>query len=92
MRKKMQWLVRIVLAVVLVVCLANVVVKKIDLARSDSEIAEKQEQIRLQKLENAEKEDLLSEENLDDFYKSRAEDDLGFGRPDEKVYEAIPGR
>ena len=49
------------------------------------------ERIKEQRLRNSEMEDLLATENEDDFYRSIAEDNLGYGRNDEKIYKDISG-
>ncbi len=91
MRKLLKKLVPIFLIVVFAVCLTNFVGKKIDIAKKDEEIASKEQQIRNQQLKNGELADILSEENLEDFYRNQAEDNLGYGFPNEKVYQDITG-
>ncbi len=91
MRKRIKRLIQVFLIVVFAVCLTNFVVKKIDIAKKDAEIDAITEQIRQQKLKNGELEDILSEENEEDFYRNQAEDNLGYGYPNEKVYQDITG-
>lgn len=79
------------LIVVFAVCLTNFVVKKVDIAKKDAEIDSIERQIRDQKLKNGELEDILSEENEKDFYRNQAEDNLGYGYPNEKIYQDITG-
>lgn len=79
------------LIVVFAVCLTNFVVKKVDIAKKDAEIDSIERQIRDQKLKNGELEDILSEENEEDFYRNQAEDNLGYGYPNEKIYQDITG-
>ena len=91
MRKRIKQLIQIFLIAVFAVCLTNFVVKKVDIAKKDSEIDEITQQIREQQLKNGELEDILSEENKEDFYRNQAEDNLGYGYPNEKVYQDITG-
>ena len=81
----------IFLIVVLVVCLVNFVVKKIDIAETESQNAQIREQIREQELKNGELQDILADENIDDFYRGLAEDNLGYGMSNEKIYQDISG-
>ncbi|MBO5247966.1 MAG: septum formation initiator family protein [Clostridia bacterium] len=87
----MKQLIQIFLIAVFAVCLMNFVVKKIDIAKKDAEIDAITQQIRDQKLKNGELEDILSEENEEDFYRNQAEDNLGYGYPNEKIYQDITG-
>lgn len=91
MPKRVKQFVRIFLVVVFAVCLTNFVVKKIDIAKKDAEIEAISRKIREQKLKNGELEDILSEENEEDFYRNQAEDNLGYGYSNEKVYQDITG-
>lgn len=91
MRKQFKRLIHVFLLVVFLVLLTNVVVRKIDIAKSDTEAGILNQQIRDQKLKNGEAEDVLSEENMEDFIRNQAEDNLGYGYPDEKVYQDITG-
>lgn len=91
MHKRIKQLIQIFLIVVFAVCLTNFVAKKIDIAKKDAEIDAINQQIRDQKLKNGELEDILSEENEEDFYRNQAEDNLGYGYPNEKVYQDITG-
>jgi len=84
-------LIQIFLIVVLAVCLVNFIVKKIDIAETDAKNTQIREQIRAQELKNGELEDILADENIDDFYRGLAEDNLGYGRADEKIYQDISG-
>ena len=91
LRKKFKRLIQIFLAAVFLVCLVNFVVKRIDIAETEAEIEHTKEQIRQQELKKGELEDILAEENLDDFYREQAEDKLGYGFADEKIYQDISG-
>lgn len=91
MHKRIKQLFQIFLIVVFVVCLTNFVVKKIDIAKKDAEIDSIARQKREQILRNGELEDILSEENQEDFYRNQAEDNLGYGYPNEKIYQDITG-
>lgn len=91
MRKRFKRLIQVFLIVVFAVCLTNFVVKKVDIAKKDAEIDSIERQIRDQKLKNGELEDILSEENEEDFYRNQAEDNLGYGYPNEKIYQDITG-
>lgn len=84
-------MIQVFLIVVFAVCLTNFVVKKVDIAKKDAEIDSIERQIRDQKLKNGELEDILSEENEEDFYRNQAEDNLGYGYPNEKIYQDITG-
>ncbi len=85
-------LVPIFLVIVFCVFGTTFVRKKIQDAKLDAEIASVKRQIRNQQLKNGELEDILSEENLEDFYRTQAEDNLGWGFPHEKVYQDITGK
>lgn len=91
MRKKFKRLIQVFLAAIFLICLVNFVVKRIDIAETEAESARIREQIRQQELKNGELEDILSEDNVDDFYRNLAEDNLGYGNADEKVYQDISG-
>ena len=90
MRIRANMIIQPFLAVVLVVCLVNFVVKKIDIAKKDEEIGTVTKQILDQKLKNGESEDILSDENKDDFYRKEAEENLGYADRDEIVYQLVP--
>lgn len=90
MRKLFKRWVQVFLIIVFAVCLTNFVVKKIGLAKIDAEVASKQQQIREQQLKNGELQDILSEENEEDFYRNLAEDNLEYGDRDEIVYRVQP--
>ena len=90
MRKKIKFLIQVFLVVVLCFFSVNFVAKRVDIAKKEAEIAATKEQLREQELRNGELEDILSEENKADFYREKAEDNLGYGESDEKVYKLIP--
>lgn len=90
MRKKIKFLIQVFLIVVLCFCSVNFVAKRIDIAKKDAEIAAAKERVREQELRNGELEDVLSEENEADFYREKAEDNLGYGDRDEKIYKLVP--
>jgi hypothetical protein len=91
LHKRIKQLFQIFLIAAFVVCLTNFVVKKIDIAKKDAEIDAIARQKREQILRNGELEDILSEENQEDFYRNQAEDNLGYGYPNEKIYQDITG-
>lgn len=91
MRKRIKRLIQFFLIVVFVVCLVNFVAKKIDIARTLSECEKIERQIQEETILNWEKIAILSEENKDDFYRNLAEDMLGYGTADEKIYQDISG-
>ncbi len=91
MRKRIKRLIQFFLIVVFAVCLVNFVAKKIDIAETEAESARIRDRIREQELRNGELEDILSDENIDDFYRNLAEDNLGYGTADEKIYQDISG-
>ena len=92
LHKRIKHLLLIVLIVTFVGSLVNVVTLFVNNAKTDAQIAGVKEQIRQTKLKNGEYEDILSEENEEDFYRGLAEDNLGYGEPNEKVYESVPGK
>jgi len=83
---------KIIVGVLLITALF-LLVKFVDMRMSISETTQKiasvQEKIDEQKIKNSELEDLLAEENRDDFYKNIAEDELGYGLSNEKIYKDI---
>ena len=83
-------MIQIFLILVFTVCLTNFIAKKVDIAKKDAEIGNITQQIRDQKLKNGELEDILSEENKDDFYRQKAEDSLGLADRDEIIYQLVP--
>ena len=89
--RKVKRLIQVFLIAVFAVCLINFVVKKIDIAATEAEIDQVRDAKREQELRNGEFEDILAEENADDFNRNLAEDNLGLGKPDEKVYQDISG-
>ena len=89
--RKVKRLIQVFLIAVFAVCLVNFVVKKIDIAATEAEIDRVRDAKREQDLRNGELEDMLAEENADDFNRNLAEDNLGFGKPDEIVYQDISG-
>lgn len=90
MHKRIKRLLQAALIVILAVCLTNVILKRVDIAKTNAEIDAIKEEIRLQKRKNAEADDILSEENIEDFYRDLAEDNLGYGQSHEKVYKSVP--
>ncbi len=80
----------IFLTVALIAILTGFVVRRVDIAKTDAEIGAVTRQIRDQELKNGELEDILSEENKEDFYRNQAED-MGYGYSKEKVYQDITG-
>lgn len=90
MHKRIKRLLQAALIVILAVCLTNVILKRVDIAKTNAEIDAIKEEIRLQKRKNAEADDILSEENIEDFYQDLAEDNLGYGQSHEKVYKSVP--
>lgn len=84
-------LLNIVLSVILVVCVVGVVGKVVDISGKSSEIEDLNSQIRDQKLKNNEYSSILEEENIEDFYRIIAEDQLGFAASDEIIYKDITG-
>ena len=91
MHKRIKQLIRIFLVMLLAVFLTNFIVKKVNLAKTDEEIGVVNQNTRDQTLRNEELNDILSEENQEDFYRNQAEDKLGYGYPNEKVYQDITG-
>ena len=81
----------IALSVVLVICVIGVVGKVVDIAAKNSEIEDINSQIRDQKLKNNEYSSVLDEDNLEDFYRMIAEDELGYASSDEIIYKDATG-
>ena len=92
LHKRIKHLLLIVLIAVFAGILVNVVSSFVNNAKTDAQIADVKDQIRQTRLKNGEYEDILSEENEEDFYRALAEDNLGYGEPNEKVYESVPGK
>lgn len=84
-------LIKLMLFVIVAVSTVSLIFMQLDIAEKEREIANISEQIKEQRLRNSEMEDLLALENEDDFYQSIAEDNLGYGRNDEKIYKDISG-
>ena len=84
--------IRIVLGFVLAVSVCSLIVLRMGTSESDKKIAESNEMLKEQKLRNNEMEDLLSEENEEDFYKDAAERHYDYGKSDEKVYLDVTGQ
>ena len=82
---------KIIILAVFAVSLFQVISMRIDIAKKDGELAQIEEEIREQKLKNSEYQALLDDENLDDFYCSIAEDELGYAESDEIIYVDITG-
>ena len=88
---KTSALIKLMLFVVAAASVISLIFMRIDIADKEQEIALISEMIKEQRLRNSEMEDLLAIENEEDFYRSIAEDNLGYGRNDEKIYKDISG-
>ncbi|MBO5036911.1 MAG: hypothetical protein J6B51_09770 [Clostridia bacterium] len=88
---KTSALIKFMLFVIAAVSVISLIFMRLDIAEKEREIAVISEQIKEQLLRNSEMEDLLAIENEEDFYQSIAEDNLGYGRNDEKIYKDISG-
>lgn len=88
---KTSALIKFMLFVIAAVSVISLIFMRLDIAEKEREIAVVSEQIKEQLLRNSEMEDLLAIENEEDFYQSIAEDNLGYGRNDEKIYKDISG-
>jgi len=84
-------LIKLMLFVIAAASTVSLIFMQLDIAEKEREIAYISEQIKEQRLRNSEMEDLLALENEEDFYQSIAEDNLGYGRNDEKIYKDISG-
>jgi cell division protein FtsL len=84
-------LIKLMLFVIAAASTISLIFMQLDIAEKEREIAYISEQIKEQRLRNSEMEDLLALENEEDFYQSIAEDNLGYGRNDEKIYKDISG-
>ncbi len=89
--RKSRLVVTLILAAIFVGTSVQVIQRRISIARTDAELERMEELIRLQKMKNSEYSDILSEDNIEDFYKNIAEDSLGYGFNDEKIYVDITG-
>lgn len=89
---KSKFILRIFLCVALVITLTGVISMTISNARTDANNAAVKEQIKQQQLRNEEKAALLEDENQEDFYRDIAENTLGYGYGNEKVYVNISGQ
>ena len=78
-------------SVVLVIGVIGVVGKVVDIISKNSEIDDLHSQLRDQKLENNEYSSILEEENIEDFYRIIAEDELGYAGSDEIIYKDSTG-
>jgi|GEM_PF-3058577 len=85
-------LIRLIFSFLLIFALINFLFMRLDISKTDLNIKEIQNQIKDQKLKNNELTSILTDENIDDFYRIVAENDLGYGSYDEKVYVDITGR
>ena len=83
--------VRLLLFVIAAASVISLIFMRLDISDKEREIALVTERIREQKIRNSELADLLAEGNEDDFYRSIAEDNLGYGQNDEKIYKDISG-
>ena len=88
---KTSALIKFMLFVIAAVSVISLIFMRLNIAEKEREIAVISEQIKEQLLRNSEMEDLLAIENEEDFYQSIAEDNLGYGRNDEKIYKDISG-
>lgn len=84
-------LLNIVLIAILMFSVVNFISMRINISQKDNEINNIEEQIRDQKIKNNEYGTILADENLEDFYKSIAENDLGYALNDEIIYVDITG-
>lgn len=84
-----RFIIHLILLIVAVVVVVNYVGLRLDMAETDREIDDINTRIREQKLANEEYQSILSDENIDDLYRNIAEDDLGYGYYDEKIYKNI---
>mgnify|MGYP001029345244 CR=1 FL=1 len=89
---KSKYLLRIFLLIVLVVSTVSVISMMVAISATESENQALEDQIQEQKLRNSEKSELLDEENEEDFYRDIAENVLGYGYGNEKVYVNISGQ
>jgi cell division protein FtsL len=80
-----------VLLAILVISVYNFISMRINIAKKNQDIEEITNAIKEQKIHNNEYTDILSDENTEDFYKNIAEDTLGYGLQDEKIYVDITG-
>lgn len=81
----------IALSVILVVSLINIIGKVFDISAKTSENKEIESKIRDQKLSNNEYDSILDEDNLEDFYRIIAEDELNLANGDEIIYKDYTG-
>ena len=86
---KPRTIIRIVLLVVAVFTVFEFARLRISINEKETEIKSLSDEIKTQRLRNQEYESILDEENKDDFYRSIAEDELGYGVYDEKIYKNI---
>ena len=84
--------IRIVLIAVLAVSVCSLIIMRMDISNTNREMSDINDKIKKQTLRNNELEDLLSEENEEDFYKDAAEKNFGYGKSDEKVYLDVTGQ
>lgn len=89
---KSKYILRIFLCIVFVVSFVSVISMIVSTANTDSVNDSIRKQIQAQKLRNKEKEALLEDENQEDFYRDIAENSLGYGYGNEKVYVNISGQ
>ena len=88
---KTRTILRLILCVILAVSVCSLIAMRLDIAKKDSELAEKQEEINNQKLRNNEMSSMLDEKNIEDFYRDIAENELDYGLNNEKIYIDISG-
>ncbi len=92
MKKTFGLLLKCVLCVVAVICSATFFIMRASIADTEKQISGIVDRINDQKVRNEEYRSILSDENAEDFYRTVAEDDLGYGEYDEKIYVNIPGK
>lgn len=82
----------LLLVAVLVLSVVSFLAMRNSLIQKDLENEELRSIIREKKVANNELSAMLDEENQDDFYRSIAERDLGYGMGNEKVYIDVTGQ
>lgn len=88
---KTSMFIRLLLFVIAAASVISLIFMQLDISDKEKEIALVTERIKEQKIRNSELADLLADGNEDDFYRTIAEDNLGFGQNDEKIYKDISG-
>ncbi len=82
----------LLLVAVLVLSVVSFLAMRNSLTQKDLENEEIRRAIREKKIANNELSAMMDDENLDDFYRSIAERDLGYGTGNEKVYIDVTGQ